>query len=54
MKRMKIFELAHTGGCAGLEGVDVVLGRSIICKNNVKYYEILVCSKEVEKERIKK
>ena len=42
---MKIFRLAHTGGCAGLEGVDVVLRSSVICKNNVKYYEVLIYSK---------
>jgi hypothetical protein len=45
--------LAHTGGCARLEGVDVVLESGIICKNNLNYYESLVCIKEIEKENLK-
>ena len=28
----------------------VLLGNGITCKSNVKYYETLVCSKELEKE----
>ena len=38
MKKTKT-RLAHTGGCAGLEGVDVVQRNSLICKCSVKWFE---------------
>jgi len=31
----------------------VVLESGIICKNNLNYYESLVCIKEIEKENLK-
>ena len=35
---MKMLRLAHAGGCAGSEGVDVMLGNGIMYKSSVKYY----------------
>jgi hypothetical protein len=41
---MRTNRLAHTGGCAGLEGVDVVQENGRICKNIVKCYKSLIWS----------